>query len=95
MTKLWWMYRRRVVWPIYDLRRKLALWIWSGETGYMCKVDAEDELGYAAGGNSVYSSIKDLKANRPCVESCGIREVHVIMGKVIQRSNYGYRDEDD
>lgn len=45
--------------------------------GYMCMIDFEDELGIAAGGNIVYPSIEDLKANHDCWESCGIVEVRV------------------
>ena len=47
------------------------------EVYYMCKTDFEYELGYAAGGNSVYSSVEDLKRCRPCVEHCGIVAVKV------------------
>ena len=43
----------------------------------MCKTDFEYELGYAAGGNSVYSSLEDLKECRPCVECCGIVAVKI------------------
>lgn len=47
------------------------------EVYYMCKTDFEFELGYAAGGNPVYSSIEDLKYCRPCAESCGIVAVKI------------------
>ena len=46
-------------------------------TGYMCMIDFEDELGRAAGGNRVYSSVEDLKKNHDCWESCGIVKVRV------------------
>lgn len=54
--------------------------------GYMCKTDFEYELGFAAGGTTVYSSIEDLRVNRKCVDSCGIVEVEVILRSVIQES---------
>ena len=47
------------------------------EIYYMCKTDFEYNLGYAAGGNSVYASAEDLKRCRPCVESCGIVAVKI------------------
>ena len=47
------------------------------EIYYMCKTDFEYELGCAAGGNSVYSSLEDLKECRPCVECCGIVAVKI------------------
>ena len=47
------------------------------EIYYMCKTDFEYELGYAAGGNSVYSSLEDLKECRPCVDFCGIVAVKI------------------
>jgi hypothetical protein len=34
-------------------------------------------LGRAKGGNPVYSSVDDLKANHDCWESCGIVKVRV------------------
>ena len=49
----------------------------SSATGYMCMIDFEDELGRAAGGNRVYSSVEDLKKNHDCWESCGIVKVRV------------------
>ena len=49
----------------------------SDEVYYMCKTDFEFELGYAAGGNIVYSSVEDLKYCRPCVECCGIVAVKI------------------
>lgn len=53
---------------------------------YMCKTDYDYELGYAAGGNRVHPSIEDLRRCHPCVDSCGIVEVEVILRKVIQES---------
>ena len=49
----------------------------SSATGYMCKIDFDNELGRAAGGLPVYSSIEDLKENHDCWESCGIVKVRV------------------
>lgn len=54
--------------------------------GYMCKTDFDYELGYASGGTRVHPSIEDLKRCSPCVDSCGIVEVEVILRKVIQES---------
>lgn len=53
---------------------------------YMCKTDYDHELGEAAGGTVLYASISDLKANRSCVEDCGIVEVHVSLVRVVQES---------
>lgn len=56
--------------------------------GYMCKVDFDFEVGEALGGNTVYSSIKDLKRHRKCVETCGIVKVKVELEEVVQYSNW-------
>ena len=50
--------------------------------GYMCKTDYEWELGYAAGGTDVYSSVKDLKKNKGCTQ--GIVMVRVQLMGVVQ-----------
>lgn len=47
--------------------------------GYMCTIDFECELGRAKGGNVIYPSIEDLKANHDCWEECGIVEVEVAL----------------
>lgn len=52
--------------------------------GYMCLVDFEYELGAAMGGNVIYPSEEDCRANRTCVASCGIVEVEVRLRKVVQ-----------
>lgn len=52
--------------------------------GYMCRVDFEDELGYAAGGVRVHPSIKDIKHNRKCVGGCGIVEVEVRFRRIVE-----------
>ena len=44
---------------------------------YMCKIDFDYELGNAAGGNTVYPSLKDLKKNHKCWKECGIVQVEV------------------
>ncbi len=56
------------------------------EVYYMCKTDFEFELGYAAGGNCVYSSVEDLKECRPCVESCGIVAVKIEYAYTVEGS---------
>lgn len=65
----------------------------SGVVGYMCLVDFECELGAAMGGNGVYPSVEDLKANRKCVEGCGIVEVRVVGVRVVQPGRDGVEDE--
>ncbi len=93
-----WQFRRKFGWPILRFRRALALLIYPGcVTGYMCKTDAECELGGAMGGNTVYPSLEDLTRSAPtCVKSCGVREVHVFLGKTLVEENYEYNltDED-
>lgn len=59
----------------------------SDDVLYMCKTDYEFELGYAAGGNTLYPSIEDLKKCKPCVESCGIVAVRVEYVETIQNEN--------
>lgn len=44
---------------------------------FMCKVDWDHELGEASGGTKLYSSLRDLKAQRRCVAECGAVEVEV------------------
>lgn len=51
--------------------------------GYMCRVDAEHELGEASGGNAVYPSVEDLKRSRACWSECGIVEVEITVTNVI------------
>ncbi len=53
--------------------------------GYMCQVDFDFELGEAMAGTSVYSSKKDLKENRKCVNECGIVRVKIQLDKVVQK----------
>lgn len=45
--------------------------------GYMCRIDFEEELGRADGGNVVFASPEDCRECRECAESCGIVEVRV------------------
>ena len=59
---------------------------------YMCKVDFECELGLAAGGNMVYSSVEDLKECRPCVKECGIVKVRVELVDVVQEEDFSRYD---
>jgi hypothetical protein len=58
-------------------------------TGYMCLTDWDYEIGAAADGDIVYPSIRSLKEDRSCVNSCGIVEVKVMAVKVIQEPDYG------
>lgn len=57
-------------------------------TGYMCKTDYDHELGEAMGGVRIYPSVRDLKANRSCVETCGIVEVEVKFSRLVQKDNW-------
>lgn len=54
---------------------------------YMCKTDFEYELGFASGGNRVFSSIEDLKEYLPCWEDCSIVEVEVNYVKTVVEEN--------
>ena len=58
----------------------------SDEVYYMCKT--EFELGYAAGGNIVYSSVEDLKYCRPCVECCGIVAVKIEYAYTVEEGEF-------
>ena len=51
----------------------------SGEIryGYMDHTDFYWEVGEARGGNTIYSSIKDLLKNQPCAKECGIVRVRI------------------
>jgi hypothetical protein len=51
----------------------------------MCQVDFDWELGEALGGSRVYKSVKDLKANEPGHDQCGIVKVKVFMEKVVRK----------
>lgn len=57
--------------------------------GYMCKVDFDEELGNAAGGNTVYPTIEDLREHRGCVKDCGIVEVEVTLKRVVDEGTKG------
>ena len=52
--------------------------------GYMCLVDFECEVGNAMGGNRVFPSVEDLRANLKCVDACGIVKVEVRALEIIQ-----------
>lgn len=49
-------------------------------SGWMCYVDFSCELGEANGGNTIYPSEENCRANRTCLEECGVAEV-VTMSK--------------
>lgn len=55
---------------------------------YMCKTDFDHELGNAAGGVKVYSSLEDLAASRPCVTECGIVKVRVEVVEIVKDSAF-------
>lgn len=57
-------------------------------TGYMDKVDFEEEFGNALSGNKVYPSLGDLRLQKPCTDSCGIVRVEVRVVEVIQETNF-------
>lgn len=61
--------------------------------GYMCKVDYEDELGYA-NSNIVYASEAAVR-QRKCVEQCGIVKVGVTLLGVVQEDNFPTDDDLD
>lgn len=56
--------------------------------GYMCAVDFNCELGHAAGGNTVYGSVADLKSHKKCWAQCGIVEVKVEFSKEIEPQDF-------
>lgn len=56
--------------------------------GFMCKTDFDYEVGNAMGGNKVYPSVRDLKANQGCWKECGIVEVEVSLRRVVAWENY-------
>ena len=63
-----------------------------GVIGYMCAIDYDYELGRAAGGNTIYPSVEDLKKNHSMWEECGIVEVKVILVKnVVQTNGWGVK----
>ncbi len=52
-------------------------------TGYMDKVDFDEELGNASGGNRVYPSVENLQRQQPCSKECGIVKVEVKLLEVV------------
>ena len=56
--------------------------------GFMCKIDFDCELEHALGGNKVYPSLRDLKENHTCWESCGVVEVEVRLARVVHPDKY-------
>ena len=61
---------------------------------YMCSTDFDYELGNAAGGVEVYSSVSDLVESRSCVSCpdedrpCGIYRVEVRLVRVVKESSF-------
>lgn len=58
--------------------------------GYMCSVDFYHEVGEgnAPGGVTVYQSVKEIRALRPCVNECGIVRVKIELANTIQEPKY-------
>lgn len=46
---------------------------------YIDGVDFQHEIGEASGGNKVYPSLKDLKENNKCYESCGVVKAKITL----------------
>jgi hypothetical protein len=61
---------------------------------YMDKVDFEHELGEAVGGNTLYSSVKDLLNNQKCITECGVVKVKITIEEVILGSKYRMTEEE-
>lgn len=57
-------------------------------TGYMDKVDFDEELGNAIDGNKVFPSLKALKKYKPCTKQCGIVKVEVRLKEVIRETDF-------
>jgi hypothetical protein len=55
--------------------------------GYMCMTDYYHEIGEGPV-CKVYSSIKQIKDEMPCVEECGIVKVRVYLEEAIQESKF-------
>jgi hypothetical protein len=70
----------------YDWGVKYAL---SRKVGYMDKIDFDNELGCARGGNTVFASIADLRENTAHdIDECGIVKVEVTLLEVVQYEDY-------
>ena len=54
---------------------------------YMCKTDFDWELGEATGGNGVFPSLEDAKANLNCWQQCGIVAVNVELVEVVEHGD--------
>ncbi len=55
---------------------------------YMCGVDWKYEIGAAAGGNTVYPSVEDLKEHAKFWKGCGIVELEITENKWIVKENW-------
>jgi hypothetical protein len=58
------------------------------KAGFMCKTDFDHELSNAKGGSLVYASENNLRAERACIEECGIVEVEVRLVRVVKEDNF-------
>lgn len=56
--------------------------------GFMCATDFQFHLGDDMVPTPVYPDVETLKAERPCVDECGIVEVEVTVIQWVQHSDY-------
>jgi hypothetical protein len=55
---------------------------------FMCGVDYQHHLENDAYGTKLYPSIEDIRAQRKCVESCGIVAVRVQFVRWVREQNW-------
>ena len=58
------------------------------KTGYMCSTDFAHECGEAAGGVTVYPSLKDIQKNRVCVKECGVTKVEIREVEIVIKTDF-------
>lgn len=56
--------------------------------GFMCGVDWEHEIGQNCHGIKIYRSEADLRADRTCVDECGVVEVEVRIVRTVAEQDY-------
>jgi hypothetical protein len=63
-------------------------------TVYLDGVDWQHEIGEASGGNRVYGSVRDLKENNRCWESCGVVKCNITLVEWVEEQNFNkmFRD---
>jgi len=61
---------------------------------YLDAVDFQHEIGEALGGNKVYPSVKDLKENNRCWDSCGVVKCKITLVDWVEEQNFNkmFRD---